>query len=80
MYEELDKAIQKEEQMNDQDTLSLLEYLKHQYCDDRLINRMYLQYLKFLYRVSQDPVTRNGKIAILIYEVEEAIKRETFVV
>ena len=75
MYEDLDKAIKETETKNDQDIRSLLEYLKSQYCDDKINNETYLQYLEFLYRMSKDPITRKGKIAILIYEVEESIRR-----
>jgi|WetSurMetagenome_2_1015567.scaffolds.fasta_scaffold125035_2 hypothetical protein len=65
-----------DESENDRDIRSILEYLKHEYCNDHLNNKDYLQYLKFLNNVSKDEITRVGKIEILIREVEESIRRE----
>jgi hypothetical protein len=74
MYEELDKYHKDLESMNDRDIRSLLEYLKHDYCNDNIGNEQYLQYLEFLYRMSRDPTTRDGMIGTMIYEVKESIR------
>jgi hypothetical protein len=49
---------------------SLLEYLKHDYCDDKLDTPLYREYLSLLKEVSKDQLTRS-KLNMMIIELPE---------
>ncbi len=59
----------------DETIRSMVEYFKHEYCNDHIGNKQYLQYLEFLHGCSKDHITKS-KIESMMFEVKESIKRE----